>query len=141
MKLSEPPKNVKHQPHLLDRPSSVNFCQNFWILSHETVPLRPGLSISTITVPTKLKWNCGKNTTLQECYTFVQKIPILPTCYFCHEKNIYVLTLLGNKKVIFQNFWKWDLHLNFSKLACSFDSHRTVRISVACSFHYFHQVF
>ncbi len=36
MKSYEPPKNLK--PALL-RSSSVSFCQHFWNLSHETVPL------------------------------------------------------------------------------------------------------
>ncbi len=40
MKSLEPHKNYKNQPRPLVRPSSVNFCQNFWNLSHETVPLR-----------------------------------------------------------------------------------------------------
>ncbi len=35
MKSSKPPKKAKNPP----RPSSVNFCQNFCNLSHETVPL------------------------------------------------------------------------------------------------------
>ncbi len=32
-------KNFKNQLRPLVRPGSVNFCQNFWNLSHETVPL------------------------------------------------------------------------------------------------------
>ncbi len=39
LKSLEPPKKFKNQPRPLVRPSSVNFCQNFWNLSHETVPL------------------------------------------------------------------------------------------------------
>ena len=38
IKSSEPLKNQKPAASL-DRPGSVNFCQNFWNLSHETVPL------------------------------------------------------------------------------------------------------
>ncbi len=34
------PKKFKNQLRPLDRPGSVNFCQNFWNLSHETVPLK-----------------------------------------------------------------------------------------------------
>ncbi len=33
------PKKFKNQLRPLDRPGSVNFCQNFWNLSRETVPL------------------------------------------------------------------------------------------------------
>jgi hypothetical protein len=33
------PKKFKNQPRPLVRPSSLNFSQNFWNLSHETVPL------------------------------------------------------------------------------------------------------
>jgi hypothetical protein len=33
-------KKFKNQPRPLVRPSSVNFCQKFWNLSHETVPLK-----------------------------------------------------------------------------------------------------
>ncbi len=40
MKSSEPPKNFKNQPRPLVRPSSINFYQHFWNLSHETVSLR-----------------------------------------------------------------------------------------------------
>ncbi len=40
IKSSEPPKNfLKNHPHPLLRPGSVNFCQNCWNLSHETVLL------------------------------------------------------------------------------------------------------
>jgi len=38
MKSLEPTKNFKTQTSPLVRPSSVNFCQNFFNLSHETVP-------------------------------------------------------------------------------------------------------
>ncbi len=34
------PKKLKNQLRPLDRPGSVNVCQNFWNLSHETVPLK-----------------------------------------------------------------------------------------------------
>ena len=34
------PKKFKNQMRPLDRPGSVNFCQNFFNLSHETVPLK-----------------------------------------------------------------------------------------------------
>jgi hypothetical protein len=37
MKSSEPLKKLKNQSRPLVRPSSVNFCQNFLHLSHETV--------------------------------------------------------------------------------------------------------
>jgi hypothetical protein len=33
-------KKFKNQLRPLVRPGSVNFCQNFWNLSHETVPFR-----------------------------------------------------------------------------------------------------
>jgi hypothetical protein len=38
--MSGAPKNFNNQPRPLVRPSSVNFCQNFFNLSHETVPLK-----------------------------------------------------------------------------------------------------
>ncbi len=41
------PKKFKNQLRPLDRPGSVNFCQNFWNLSHETVPLRPRYRITS----------------------------------------------------------------------------------------------
>ncbi len=39
LKIIGAPKKFKNQPRPLVRPSSVNFCQNFWNLSYETVPL------------------------------------------------------------------------------------------------------
>jgi hypothetical protein len=39
IKSLEPLKKIKHQPRPLVRPSSVNFCQNLFNLSHERVPL------------------------------------------------------------------------------------------------------
>ena len=39
LKSLEPLKKFKNQPRPLVRPSSINFCQKFWNLSHETVPL------------------------------------------------------------------------------------------------------
>ncbi len=39
IKSSEPLEKFKNQLHPLDRPGSVNFCKNYWNLSHETVPL------------------------------------------------------------------------------------------------------
>jgi hypothetical protein len=44
MKSSEPPKFKNHSRPLVG-PSSVNFCQNFCNLSHETVPLKKGIII------------------------------------------------------------------------------------------------
>ncbi len=38
-KIIEAPKKFKNQPRPIVRSSSVNFCQNFRHLSHETVPL------------------------------------------------------------------------------------------------------
>jgi hypothetical protein len=40
MKSSGPPKNFKNQLSPLFWASSVNFCQNFFNLSHETVSLK-----------------------------------------------------------------------------------------------------
>ncbi len=39
-KITGAKKKFKNQPRPLVRPSSVNFCQNFLNLSHETVPLK-----------------------------------------------------------------------------------------------------
>ncbi len=50
MECAEAPKKFKNQPHPLVRPSSVNFCQNFWNLSHETVPLMKKASNLKITL-------------------------------------------------------------------------------------------
>jgi hypothetical protein len=58
MKSLEPHKNYKNQPRPLVRPSSVNFCQNFWNLSHETVPLNTcTTSLSLLALTLKLRRN------------------------------------------------------------------------------------
>ncbi len=68
MKSSEPPKNFKNQPRPLVKLSSVNFCQNFWNLSHETAPLSfycvgPGCWLKawerSLTLPASSCSSCG----------------------------------------------------------------------------------
>jgi hypothetical protein len=101
MKSLKPPKKLKNQSRPLVRPSSVNCCQDFWNLSHETVPLRrwllPGFSILNSTVLMmlrvlfKLSKGCG-----YICVNFTSICVTLGMHYYMakmfhkkEERNVY----------------------------------------------------
>ncbi len=58
-------KKFKNQPRPLVRPSSVNCCQPFWNLSHETVPLK--YISSMYIIPILKKASNGRTGLLWKC--------------------------------------------------------------------------
>ncbi len=85
------PKKFKNQLRPLDRPGSVNFCQNFWNLSHETVPLNLSSKI-------KINWPLHNVHPKVRAKTSLKNLTSFKDC-FCTE-HFWLRWLFRSKRIL-----------------------------------------
>ncbi len=72
LKIRAASKNFKNQQRPLFRPSSVNFCQHFWNLSHKTVPLKKWfIQRSFLTTASRSSMEEGKSSVFVMLWTIL----------------------------------------------------------------------